>query len=917
MAKNDNLNDFLVDLADGIRAAEGSTANIDPQDFRQRIEDIVDTATSDATALAGDILEHRTAYIDGEKVTGTMPYNLGNSHYLDAGESYTIPVGYHAGNSTVTANDLYSQTLANATPDQIREGYNAWVKGEKIYGTMPDVLLKAPDITFDAETQMLTASYVMPDSGYVTARDTPVASSRLITTIEPNLSSNNIRANETVFGTPGTFTSDATATAEDILIGKRAYVKGKEVNGTMVDRGEVGKSLNAGESYTIPAGYHNGSGKVTANGLASQTSATATAGDVLTDKTAYVNGTKITGSMTNNGAVSKSLNAGGSYAIPAGYHNGSGKVTANSLASQTSATAAAGDILSGKTAYVNGNKVTGTIVTKTSSNLTASGATVSVPAGYYASAASKSVTTATQTTPSVSVNASGLITASATQSAGYVTAGTKSATKQLTTQAAKTITPSTSTQTAVAKNVYTTGAVTVAGDANLAPANIAYGKTIFNKTGTFSNLAAYASGSLNDLNLRGATYLRNYAFSSANINSVVIPDTVTSMGGACFAYCSGLKEVVFEGTPSGISGDMFSNCNQSDLVINVPWTEGAISGAPWGATNATINYSSYGPGYSQLVEGYSFDYSDPYPASKLSGTRIQVKNITDSTAKAAIKAAGKSDDDYILQNPSTGGIALPITSNCFVPGRRYRVSVTYYTPSGGGGGQYFIIKDGSAGNHAIKSNMFYITEKVATSTCIWTVSDTDWEAIWYEIPGSLYILDINIQIDTSTDYHYAKSGVRTVTASELAAGYKFDFSGTNIPVSGIKHWIDVSRLDSAAKSVMTSANGFGSSVIHIRQDEDIFSFSQSMSGIFTAGGKYTVKMRIYAPTKDIGGMVMLAMNTSGTQVESAQYWLQETGVTNVYDMGYTIKTPSGTQNIQFFRAPFNEIYIGNITVSPA
>lgn len=70
--------------------------------------------------------------------------------------------------------------------------------------------------------------------------------------------------------------------------------------------------------------------------------------------------------------------------------------------------------------------------------------------------------TATQATPSISVSSSGLITASATQTAGYVTAGTKSATKQLTTQAAKTITPSTSSQTAVAKDRYTTGVVTVA-----------------------------------------------------------------------------------------------------------------------------------------------------------------------------------------------------------------------------------------------------------------------------------------------------------------------------------------------------------------------------------------------------------------------------------------------------------------------
>lgn len=94
--------------------------------------------------------------------------------------------------------------------------------------------------------------------------------------------------------------------------------------------------------------------------------------------------------------------------------------------------------------------------------------------------------TATQATPSISVNSSGLITASATQTAGYVSAGTKSATKQLTVQAAKTITPSTSSQTAVASGVYTTGAVTVAGDANLVAENIAEGVSIFGVTGAHS-----------------------------------------------------------------------------------------------------------------------------------------------------------------------------------------------------------------------------------------------------------------------------------------------------------------------------------------------------------------------------------------------------------------------------------------------
>lgn len=93
--------------------------------------------------------------------------------------------------------------------------------------------------------------------------------------------------------------------------------------------------------------------------------ATATAGNILAGATAYVKGSKVTGTMTNQGAKTAALAAGGSYTIPAGYHNGSGKVTANSLASQTSATAAAGDLLAGETAWVNGSKITGTLEVQT------------------------------------------------------------------------------------------------------------------------------------------------------------------------------------------------------------------------------------------------------------------------------------------------------------------------------------------------------------------------------------------------------------------------------------------------------------------------------------------------------------------------------------------------------------------------
>lgn len=117
--------------------------------------------------------------------------------------------------------------------------------------------------------------------------------------------------------------SGGDATAGQILSTKTAYVNKTLVTGSMANNGSVTKAINPGGSYTIPAGYHDGTGKVTAN-----TGGNAAAGEILKDKTAYVGSTLVTGTMPNKGAVTASIPAGGTYTIPAGYHNGSGKVTA-------------------------------------------------------------------------------------------------------------------------------------------------------------------------------------------------------------------------------------------------------------------------------------------------------------------------------------------------------------------------------------------------------------------------------------------------------------------------------------------------------------------------------------------------------------------------------------------------------------
>ena len=73
---------------------------------------------------------------DDEAGVGTMSDNGSMQKTLRAGESVTVPRGFHDGNGTVTAVSLAEQTPGNAAPGDIVAGTSAWVRGAKMDGTL-------------------------------------------------------------------------------------------------------------------------------------------------------------------------------------------------------------------------------------------------------------------------------------------------------------------------------------------------------------------------------------------------------------------------------------------------------------------------------------------------------------------------------------------------------------------------------------------------------------------------------------------------------------------------------------------------------------------------------------------------------------------------------------------------------------
>lgn len=83
------------------------------------IDNIITDPSGDANATASQILAGRTAYVNKQKVTGTMKNNGNvNATITTQGGSYTIPSGYHSGSGRVTA------SFANLVAGNIKSGVN-------------------------------------------------------------------------------------------------------------------------------------------------------------------------------------------------------------------------------------------------------------------------------------------------------------------------------------------------------------------------------------------------------------------------------------------------------------------------------------------------------------------------------------------------------------------------------------------------------------------------------------------------------------------------------------------------------------------------------------------------------------------------------------------------------------------------
>ena len=256
------------------------------------------------TKLVGLGLATSTAKLDALATAVDSIANQGAvSATVQEGDTYTLPQGYHNGAGTVSGvagggnYNLQSKTITptksqqTVTPDSGYYGLSDVVVGaipeafqdvSSVTATAPDVL--ANKIFVDAEGNNTPGT--MPNNGAV---------------------SKTLDAATTSYTVPKGYHSGAGTVK--LVTETKSATPTKEVQNITPTSGKV---LSKVTVAAIPSNY------------ADTSDATATAAQLLEDATAYVKGAKVTGSMANNGAISATIDGLSvlSYAIPAGYTSG-------------------------------------------------------------------------------------------------------------------------------------------------------------------------------------------------------------------------------------------------------------------------------------------------------------------------------------------------------------------------------------------------------------------------------------------------------------------------------------------------------------------------------------------------------------------------------------------------------------------
>lgn len=351
--------------------------------------------SSDATALVGDIMQGKTAYIGNKKVEGTyVPLDTSDGTAA-ASDILNGKIAYV--NGAKVTGTIASKTAQTYTPGTSAQTIAAgqYLAGAQTITAVPTEEKSATPSTAEQE--------VVPTAGKFLSKVTVGG--------DANLVADNIKSGVSIFGVQGTLTSldtsDADATAENIDSGKTAYVKGQKITGTSTKVNTSDANAVAGDIATGKTAYVNGvklTGTHTCSPGLDTSDATATEGQILSGKTAYVNGEKVTGilsfgttlsrqgnlSVSDNNVVTamtvldsnfciysdNSVPKQAKLTLTASQVAESIGLTADKLVTgntilgiagtatmgidTSDANATAADIATGKTAYVNGQKITGT-----------------------------------------------------------------------------------------------------------------------------------------------------------------------------------------------------------------------------------------------------------------------------------------------------------------------------------------------------------------------------------------------------------------------------------------------------------------------------------------------------------------------------------------------------------------------------
>lgn len=319
------------------------------------------------------------------------------------------------------------------------------------------------------------------------------------------------------------------------------------------------------------------------------------------------------------------------------------------------------------------------------------------------------------------------------------------------------------------------------------------------------------------------------------------------------------------------------------------------------------------PTLEELANGYTYDWENTY-TSVSNGEVVAVADIEDETVRNALLANPTKFGANVMHLISSGehtiqAISAKVNADYFKVGYKYEIEFDYYAPTVGT--NYFIAFDNTSGNATVASS-FMTAGEVNTASLSFVVNENSPYAFTLYTGND----DIDVYIGNLTfTYTPIRADYHTLTKTEIAAGYTYDWGDNNLLAFDIAKYVNVSELeDESLKSALSVASfGEGYAMGLIYDSATSLTVMNFLTPYIASGKTFTVSFDAHVVSGQ--GNLRILQLVNGKQHNSSAKFTVTQNVDGTYHYTASFSIYDDTvEELGWYGTGNYELYLANFTV---